>query len=336
MRRRTLHEEAQIRLAVWTNTPISHLIDNMGISMKVYILAVSLVILGASYSVAIGAEELNIANAIYSESSVWHPKDDNIEFSAWQSCANAQCIIQHLKGAGANQEVIGFVNALDGDGYLTSFSENGKVDVGEVAFPRRANTNSAYILLNGIPPIVSTELSDPLDISKKPNYAKIKRDFPNVTLWGSSASLQSSKVRPNGGQRFVFSYNLLNGCHACEIAGSADIAFDFDAQGKFKGVSLLKLIPASNEVAAQQGTSPSFNCGKARTSVELMICAHQDLAEADVKMASAYKSALARASNRDKLTADQIAWRKNVRDRCNDVTCLREAYKTQIDRLSSY
>ncbi|MDD2770408.1 MAG: lysozyme inhibitor LprI family protein [Methylococcus sp.] len=282
------------------------------------------------------AEESHPGPSEYSMTNIWHPRDENDEFSAWQQCSSQECVLSHLRNAGADQEVIEFVKALNGEGYLDSFSEKGKVDVGEVTFPKRANTNSAYILLNGMPSIVSTELSEPLDLSKNPNYSKIKRDFPNVTLWGASASLQSSKVRPNGGQRFIFSYNLLNGCHACEIAGSADIGFDFDAQGRFKGVSLLKITPAANDSAALVGASPSFDCGKARTGVEHMICANQDLAEADVKMAGAYQRALTQAGDRVKLTADQNAWRKNVRDRCSDVSCLREAYKIRIERLSSH
>ena len=37
---------------------------------------------------------------------------------------------------------------------------------------------------------------------------------------------------------FVFSYPLVDGCHACANVGKAQVAFDFDSQGKFIGKSL--------------------------------------------------------------------------------------------------
>ena len=46
---------------------------------------------------------------------------------------------------------------------------------------------------------------------------------------------------PGGGQRFIFSFVLLNGCHACELAGHAQVAFDFSAAGRFLGTKLLRL-----------------------------------------------------------------------------------------------
>ena len=46
-------------------------------------------------------------------------------------------------------------------------------------------------------------------------------------------------VQSGKGQRFVVEYRLLNGCHACERVGRARFAFDFDAEGKFLGSTLL-------------------------------------------------------------------------------------------------
>ena len=40
---------------------------------------------------------------------------------------------------------------------------------------------------------------------------------------------------------FVFSFVLLNGCHACEVGGYAQIAFDFNRAGEFLGTKSLRL-----------------------------------------------------------------------------------------------
>ena len=65
--------------------------------------------------------------------------------------------------------------------------------------------------------------------------------FPSLLLWEGGAELITMRYLPTGGQRFVFSFKLLNGCHACVIAGYAHIDFDFDASGNFSGTKLLRL-----------------------------------------------------------------------------------------------
>ena len=52
---------------------------------------------------------------------------------------------------------------------------------------------------------------------------------------------------PDGGQRFIFLYPIRDYCHACEIVGYAEVAFDFDASGNFLGPRLLSLYEADGE-----------------------------------------------------------------------------------------
>jgi hypothetical protein len=49
------------------------------------------------------------------------------------------------------------------------------------------------------------------------------------------------EVLPQGGQRFIVSYYLLKGCHACSRLGTARFAFDFDSAGKFLGTRFLRV-----------------------------------------------------------------------------------------------
>lgn len=79
-------------------------------------------------------------------------------------------------------------------------------------------------------------------------------------------------------------------------------------------------------VATRSGAS--FDCSKARTNVELMICADPDLARMDGRMATLYASARRTQPG----AADvQLAWIK-ARNKCADETCL---YQTYADRIES-
>jgi hypothetical protein len=159
------------------------------------------------------------------------------------------CVVSIMQQAGASPAAMAFAEMLDGEGYLDSFRKMGKVDLAGVIYPARANTNGEYLLVNGTPRVVHVDDPDNLkhiDLRKDPLYASLVRKFPNLTLWGNG-DFKTMQHREGGGQRFVFSLVLLNGCHACEVGGYADIAFDFDQAGSFSGTKLLRLRKAASK-----------------------------------------------------------------------------------------
>jgi hypothetical protein len=154
-----------------------------------------------------------------------------------------ECVTSALRKAGATSEALAFVAMLGGEGYLESFRQMGKVDLATVAYPLRANENEGFMLVNGSPPMVQVEdfvYLKHIDIRKDPLYPAIAEKFPKVELWGHS-DFKAMQALPGGGQRFLFRFVLLNGCHACEVAGYALVAFDFRAAGRFLGTKLLGL-----------------------------------------------------------------------------------------------
>jgi hypothetical protein len=187
----------------------------------------------------------------------------------WRDCSmlfdtlkELNCALEKMKQSGASQESMDFVRELaerkegEGIGWLGEFREMGRVDLGSVEFPFRANTNTAFFLLNGSPSLISTELGctvgggwhqpcqrkGAVDISQDPNYSRLKSQYPNLELWPAGADFKSAQAKADGGQRFIFSYILVNGCHACYVGNRAEVAFDFDRNGKFTGIKLLKLV----------------------------------------------------------------------------------------------
>jgi uncharacterized protein len=79
----------------------------------------------------------------------------------------------------------------------------------------------------------------------------------------------------------------------------------------------------------------SFNCAKAGTAVERMICANPKLSSMDEKLNKAYRDALATGPKPELLTSYQRDWLKDVRNKCKDVPCLEQVYQSRLDDFYS-
>lgn len=84
------------------------------------------------------------------------------------------------------------------------------------------------------------------------------------------------------------------------------------------------------------GYAQSFDCSKAATPYEKLICSNKDLSAADSQLASAYKAALAQLSPEGKqwLVRSQSSWLKHSRNTAKlDVDSLKLAYQDRIQQL---
>ena len=76
-------------------------------------------------------------------------------------------------------------------------------------------------------------------------------------------------------------------------------------------------------------TSPSFDCRKATTTVEKLICTNPELSKLDVSLAETYKEAVSKAPS---IRDDQRSW--NVeKNKCTNTDCLKTAYEDRISQL---
>ena len=90
-----------------------------------------------------------------------------------------------------------------------------------------------------------------------------------------------------------------------------------------------------NERSTSQTSAPSFDCSKASTRVENLVCDNARLAELDSEMASAYKTALrdsSWASANKRIRRQQKEW-LTQRNRCESKRCLRPLYRDRISAL---
>jgi len=182
------------------------------------------------------------AQAVYGPETVWSPTDEaqNEAMQCWIS-GNLDCLLQVMRKHNASPQTIAFTEQLQGEGYMSSFEEKGIVDLAMVIYPIRANDNFQPVLVNGQPGIVHIEDVWHTDLSADQLYPSLIARYPEMTLWGGDNGFAGLEQIPGGGQSFKISYSLVDGCHACEVVGTAFIAFDFDSSGTFIGTRLLGL-----------------------------------------------------------------------------------------------
>ncbi len=90
--------------------------------------------------------------------------------------------------------------------------------------------------------ITSGPQAQAVDITKDAIFSQIKNRFPKAQLWSIVEGLPQTAPSPDGrGLRLVFRFNIMNGCPNCELAGHANVAYDFSEQGQLKQVQLLSL-----------------------------------------------------------------------------------------------
>jgi len=199
-------------------------------------------------TVAVALRPATAGGKPFGPAAVW-----SLPESAWRACLEstppaADCLSRLMGETKASPEALAVNRRLDGDAFMSAFHAMGRVDLATMTFPLRANTNQVLFLVNGSPELVSTELPEAgVTIEADPAYAGLKQAFPEMALWTTNADFLRMEHLPDGGQGFVFAYPLLNGCHACPLAGHALIALDFGPDGVYRGPRLLRLEPVRPE-----------------------------------------------------------------------------------------
>jgi hypothetical protein len=151
------------------------------------------------------------------------------------------CFYEVMERLGSSPAAVRFSRSLETAGVLRALQEAGPVDAAWVHYPFRANELNGCILVNGTP--ARLDLDDPahwpLDSLKQDaRYRSLEEAFPDLSVRPGDRAGPGRialETLPENGLAFVAGYELRNGCRACEIVGSVDLAFDFDRNGTFLG-----------------------------------------------------------------------------------------------------
>ncbi len=148
-----------------------------------------------------------------------------------------------MQNWGASPQAVKLAELLDGDGFAESYEECGTVDVAQVFHLPRPYVVYQHVLVNGKPRVVYAldDLGE-IDIAQDPLYPDLAKKYPDLRIEGTPSTVfEGMEQLPQGGQRFIFSYNLVDGCRVCRTGGRAFVAFDFDHAGQFLGTEFLYL-----------------------------------------------------------------------------------------------
>jgi uncharacterized protein len=78
----------------------------------------------------------------------------------------------------------------------------------------------------------------------------------------------------------------------------------------------------------------SFDCSKAKTNIEKMICSDKELSVMDENLSKTFKEAIKTTKDKNQLKNKQFAWLKE-RNECNDLNCLYDSYNFQLKYLEN-
>jgi len=207
--------------------------------------------------------------------AIWNPSSEEME-KIREGCAKSagpaldECFVKSMENSGASPEAIAFIKLTANTAYLKDLVEAGRVSIAQVEYPFRANENEGIFLVNGFPRVIDVDNLSVLpksELQKNPLYVHLAKDFPEISLWPDDRSQASQVIVeaiPGGGQRFIVNYQLLNGCRACEVIGSAKFAFVFDALGNFTGIKL-------KGIESKVGQNSGANSESARSKVEKIV-----------------------------------------------------------------
>lgn len=92
----------------------------------------------------------------------------------------------------------------------------------------------------------------------------------------------------------------------------------------------------TSEPSEQMTFSPSFDCAKASTGAERLVCSNKELASLDVQMMTVYKKILSVSSDKNAEKKVQNDWLKNERNICATSECMVNAYQTRLAQAEQY
>ncbi|MGF6769477.1 uncharacterized protein P3T18_001947 [Paraburkholderia sp. GAS199] len=87
--------------------------------------------------------------------------------------------------------------------------------------------------------------------------------------------------------------------------------------------------------SSQPSIAASFDCSKASSKIEKLICSSPQTADADRRLASVYRTAASKSADQSALKQQQRDWLTKERNACGDTTCLVTVTEARIQVLSA-
>lgn len=183
-----------------------------------------------------------------SEESVWEPRGEALSdlYSTCASETGPSCVTALMVERGSSKEAATFY--AERGAFLTKVLERGKVDVGTTLDPFPANNNQGTVLLNGDPSFIMPSGRElPAAALSNPDADVLRGHFPDLTFSVDNPAFES--LRSSGdGEGYIFQYELVDGCHACETGFNVRGILRFTLEGALTGQDFLGICTESDIV----------------------------------------------------------------------------------------
>jgi uncharacterized protein YecT (DUF1311 family) len=93
--------------------------------------------------------------------------------------------------------------------------------------------------------------------------------------------------------------------------------------------------PLQSTPQPQAAITASFDCSKASSKIEHLICSSPETADADRRLAAAYRAAAGKSGDQAGLKLEQREWLTKERNVCADAACLVKVTETRVQTLSA-
>jgi len=154
------------------------------------------------------------------------------------------CLLSTMRASGASPEAIAASTrliALDNPGHVGAWREVEGVGQAEITYPFRANTNQGLWLVDadGRAVDVDENVLPAGAIRLRTELKPFLDAHPDATPFAPAQAV-GSEALPDGGVRLRFDVPMRT-CHACEDVGTLELGYDFDADRRYEGRSVIAL-----------------------------------------------------------------------------------------------
>ncbi len=100
--------------------------------------------------------------------------------------------------------------------------------------------------------------------------------------------------------------------------------------GSYLALATFVLLMVAGDIYAA-----SFDCGKATSEVEKLICSDPNLSQLDENLSKTYRKVLSSVADPASLKREQAKWLRDVRNLCADSACLEKVYRNHLEVLEN-
>jgi len=180
-------------------------------------------------------------DVVISAASVWR---GDLSACRTGTASVDDCLLSAMHAGGASPDALAASTrliALGNPGHVSGWREVDGIGHAEITYPFRANTNQGLWLVDADGRAVDVDENVlPAGAARLRSELRAFLDAHPDAMPFAPAQAVGSEALPGGGLRLRFDVPMRT-CHACEDVGTLELGYDFDADRRYEGRSVIAL-----------------------------------------------------------------------------------------------